>query len=78
MLGPVEAEVMGGLWDADGACTPREVLEHLNARRASPLAYTTIMTVMARLAENPGDGVRDCGGRQNDGPDGQIRIGACE
>src|SRR4051812_21945573 len=51
VLGPLEAEVMRVLWDAHTACTPREVLDQVNASRRTPLAYTTIMTVMARLAE---------------------------
>ena len=51
VLGPLEAEVMGVLWSAEVACTPREVLVRLNDKRGTPLAYTTVMTVMARLAE---------------------------
>lgn len=51
VLGPLEAEVMRVAWDADGALTVRELMERLNARRAEPLAYTTVMTVMSRLAE---------------------------
>jgi predicted transcriptional regulator len=39
------------VWAADGPVTVRAVLERLNARRDQPLAYTTVMTVMTRLAE---------------------------
>ena len=52
VLGPLEAEVMGQMWSIPGASfNVREVLERLNADRDAPLAYTTVMTVMARLAE---------------------------
>jgi predicted transcriptional regulator len=51
LLGPLGAEVMRVLWDEGGPCTPRFVLDRLNAQRDTPLAYTTIMTVMSRLAE---------------------------
>ena len=49
-LGPLEAEVMGVLWQADQALSVREVAGRLNADRAAPLAYTTVMTVLSRLA----------------------------
>jgi predicted transcriptional regulator len=49
-LGPLEAEVMAVLWDADGPVLVRDVADRLNADRASPLAYTTVMTVLSRLA----------------------------
>lgn len=51
VLGPLEAEVMQVVWAADAPVSVRAVLERLNARREAPLAYTTVMTVMARLAE---------------------------
>jgi predicted transcriptional regulator len=51
VLGPLESEVLRVLWDADGPRTPREVLDRLNERRQPPLAYTTVMTVMTRLAD---------------------------
>jgi predicted transcriptional regulator len=51
VLGPLEAEVMHVLWAKDGPVSVREVLGHLNKGRRPPLAYTTVMTVMARLAE---------------------------
>jgi predicted transcriptional regulator len=49
VLGPLEAEVMRGAWEAEAPITVREVVERLNASRAEPLAYTTVMTVMSRL-----------------------------
>ncbi len=48
MLGELESQVMEVVW-ARGAATVREVHEAVNRQR--PLAYTTIMTVMTRLAE---------------------------
>src|SRR5258708_12217156 len=49
-FGPLESEVMRVVWAADGPVPVREVVEALNAGRAEPLAYTTVMTVMNRLA----------------------------
>jgi predicted transcriptional regulator len=49
-LGPLEAEVMAVLWQADAPLSVRDVVERLNAGRAAPLAYTTVMTVLSRLA----------------------------
>ena len=51
MLGTLGAEVLETLWDAPRPLTVREVQERLNRARPEPLAYTTIMTVLARLAE---------------------------
>lgn len=51
MLGPLETEIMQVLWQSDTALRVREVLDRLNDARQPPLAYTTVMTVMARLAE---------------------------
>lgn len=51
VLGPLEAEVMQILWQTDTAMSVRKVLAELNQTRDEPLAYTTVMTVMARLAE---------------------------
>lgn len=48
ILGPLETEVMGVVWD-QGEATVREVHEIL--RRLRPVAYTTVMTTMGRLAE---------------------------
>ena len=39
------------LWSAKRPMTVRAVLDRANARRADPLAYTTVMTVMSRLAD---------------------------
>jgi len=49
-LGPLEAEVMGVLWRAGRPLPVREVAAALNAGRTAALAYTTVMTVMSRLA----------------------------
>jgi predicted transcriptional regulator len=51
MLGPLEAEVMNVLWSAGEPMSVRDVLAQLNESRSEPLAYTTAMTVLARLAE---------------------------
>jgi predicted transcriptional regulator len=50
-FGPLSREVMEAVWSAEGPVSVREIVEILNARRTEPLAYTTVMTVMARLAE---------------------------
>ena len=42
---------MAVLWRAKEPLSVREVLDRLNASRKPPLAYTTAMTVLARLAE---------------------------
>jgi predicted transcriptional regulator len=47
LLGPLESEVMDTVWKL-GEATVRDVHEELSPRR--DLAYTTIMTTMARLA----------------------------
>jgi predicted transcriptional regulator len=49
-LGPLESEVMAAVWQAGAPVAVREVVDRLNAGRATPLAYTTVMTVMSRLA----------------------------
>lgn len=46
-LGELETAIMNVLWD-HGDATVREVLNHL---RRTPLAYTTVLTVMTRLVE---------------------------
>jgi predicted transcriptional regulator len=51
VLGPLEADVMRVMWEAEGPLPVRAVLDRLNEGRTPPLAYTTVMTVMARLAE---------------------------
>lgn len=48
LLGELELAVMRVAWSRD-AVTVREVLDALRKKR--PLAYTTVMTVMSRLAE---------------------------
>src|SRR5947209_17944755 len=50
-LGPLEAEVMERVWSAAGPVTVRQLVEGVNKGRRRPLAYTTVMTVMVRLAE---------------------------
>lgn len=48
VLGELEAEIMECMWDR-GSASVREVHECLAERRE--IAYTTVMTVMARLAD---------------------------
>jgi predicted transcriptional regulator len=50
-LGPLEAEVMAVLWQSGEPLAVRQVATRVNADRSTPLAYTTVMTVMSRLAE---------------------------
>lgn len=50
-FGSLEGEVMEVLWAAPKPRTVREVLDALNVERRSPLAYTTVMTVLSRLVE---------------------------
>jgi len=49
-LGALEGEVMRVCWEAEAPVTVRQVLDILNKDRAQALAYTTVMTVMSRLA----------------------------
>jgi predicted transcriptional regulator len=49
VLGPLEAEVMQILWNAEAPLSVRQLLERLNRGRQPKLAYTTAMTVMSRL-----------------------------
>jgi predicted transcriptional regulator len=51
VLGPLGAEVMRAVWKQREPMTPRQALDVLNDGRTPPLAYTTVMTVMSRLAE---------------------------
>jgi predicted transcriptional regulator len=51
VLGPLEADVMRAVWAAEEPVTVRDLLERVNGRRRKPLAYTTVMTVMSRLAD---------------------------
>jgi predicted transcriptional regulator len=50
-FGPLEAEVMDAIWSAAAPLAVRQVVDQLNGARSEPLAYTTVMTVMSRLAE---------------------------
>ncbi|MGH2865845.1 MAG: BlaI/MecI/CopY family transcriptional regulator [Solirubrobacteraceae bacterium] len=50
-FGPLEGEVMDAVWKAGRPVSVREIVDALNAGRAGPLAYTTVMTVMNRLAD---------------------------
>ncbi len=50
-LGPLEGEVMQRMWAAGTPLSVRDVLDQVNKGRGKPLAYTTVMTVMTRLAE---------------------------
>jgi predicted transcriptional regulator len=49
-LAPLESEVMGVVWQAGSPLSVRLVLDALNSQRDAQLAYTTVMTVMNRLA----------------------------
>jgi predicted transcriptional regulator len=40
---------MDAIWDVGRPVPVREIVDRLNGRRAEPLAYTTVMTVMNRL-----------------------------
>ena len=51
VLGPLESDVMRVVWRARRPLSVREVLDRLNDGRPRPLAYTTVMTVLSRLAE---------------------------
>ena len=48
-MGELESAVMTELWEAGRPLTVREVYEALSAHRS--LAYTTVMTVLDRLAK---------------------------
>jgi predicted transcriptional regulator len=47
----LESEIMRLVWAASRGVTVREVADRLNKGRRPKLAYTTVMTVMSRLAE---------------------------
>lgn len=47
-LGPLEEKVMAFVWGREN-CTVSQVHSHLKKKRK--LAYTTVMTIMARLVE---------------------------
>ena len=50
VLGPLGAAVMRVVW-AQGESSVSSVVDALNAQRPRPYAYTTVMTIMARLFE---------------------------
>jgi predicted transcriptional regulator len=50
-FGPLEAEVMDVVWAFAVPVSVGDVAARVNERRSEPLAYTTVMTVMSRLAE---------------------------
>ncbi len=47
----MEAEIMKLVWAAPDGVSVREIVDRLNRGRREKLAYTTVMTVMSRLAE---------------------------
>ncbi|HSR69451.1 MAG TPA: BlaI/MecI/CopY family transcriptional regulator [Acidobacteriota bacterium] len=49
-LGPLEFALVRLLWKS-GPASARQVLESYNRRSGKPLAYTTVMTLLTRLAE---------------------------
>lgn len=49
VLGSLESEVMEVIWCKGDEVCVRDVLDVLNARRT--IAYTTVMTIMGRLAQ---------------------------
>ncbi len=50
LLGELESDVMEAVW-AQGRASVRRILDLLNASRPAHIAYTTVLTVMQRLAE---------------------------
>lgn len=48
-LGRLEARIVRDLWE-NGESAVQQVLDRLNAQRGRELAYTTVMSVMTRLA----------------------------
>jgi predicted transcriptional regulator len=62
VLGPLERRVMEHLWRS-GPSTVRETRAALNSGARSPLAYTTVMTILVRLSEK-GYVAREREGRQ--------------
>ena len=49
VLGSLESEIMEIIWSSDSELSVREVLDALKDNRS--LAYTTVMTIMGRLAD---------------------------
>jgi predicted transcriptional regulator len=48
VLGDLEAEVMDAIW-AYAPCSVRDIYKNLRSKRT--IAYTTVMTIMSRLAD---------------------------
>ncbi|MEV8018133.1 BlaI/MecI/CopY family transcriptional regulator [Streptomyces sp. NPDC086554] len=48
-LGSLETEVMERLWTAARPVPVRELVDEMNKDRPAPLAYTTVMSTMAKL-----------------------------
>lgn len=59
VLGELESEIMEIIWDQKGAVSVKDITEILSKRRQ--IAYTTVMTIMARLV-NKGVLVRHLSG----------------
>src|SRR5260370_23709659 len=51
VVGHLEAAALRVLWEANEPLGVRDVLEALNDGRVPQLAYTTVMTVLSRLAD---------------------------
>ena len=51
LLGPLEADVVRAAWAIGEPVSVRQLLGRVNEGRSPQLAYTTVMTVMNRLAE---------------------------
>lgn len=49
-LGPLEFSLLGVLWRL-GPATAGEVLEAYNAQTRKPLAYSTVITLLSRMAD---------------------------
>ena len=49
-LHELESEVMDVVWDLPAPMTVRAVMDEVNARSGRERAYTTVMTIMRRLA----------------------------
>lgn len=49
-LGPLELKILRILWNEDALTAP-QVLERYNNQSKTPLAYTTVMTLLGRLSE---------------------------
>lgn len=77
-LGPLELRIMTDVWD-HGPSTVNDVLDRLNAESGRPLAYNTVMTTLARLADK-GHLERRREGRayvyRGDGPEAFLRTQA--